>query len=411
MADIRLEQSRSKHDGVVVMNYTSSLFIQILGDHLHGRKTESRAEVDWKEMLALAQAHEVGGIVYFQCKEAIPHQFLSDFEKEYSAALFFYCNRKKAMGVVDQTLTDFTHCAVKGLEVAEYFPFPPLRTMGDCDIVVELSSFENAIQSLRSIGFTGTDDTEAQEWSCDYKGMHFEIHNTLVKSTEYTNAAQVDFFNNFSPYIVNNKLDWNFHFLFLIMHLRKHFIGNGVGIRQFIDIAAIIKNNPNLNWLWIEERLSELKLQGFAHACYSIIEDWFEITAPVSFRRVDDETTQIVTEKILGNGIFGFDDDSNHNNKAMNTILMNSGSILANRLRYFISKLFPDYMRMKRYPGCDFLKGRKWLLPLAWLKRLIYIIGNKDNHNRVETIKSTFTSEEDLKKRKELMTQMGILDE
>ena len=199
--------------------------------------------------------------------------------------------------------------------------------------------------------------------------------------------------------------------MFLIMHLRKHFVGNGVGIRQFIDIAAIIKNNPNLNWLWIEERLSELKLQGFAHACYSIIEDWFEITAPVNFKRVDDETIQIVTEKILGNGIFGFDDDSNHNNKAMNTILMNSGSNLANRLRYFISNLFPDYMYMKRYPGCDFLKGRKWLLPLAWLKRLIYIIGNKDNDNRVETIKSTFTSEEDLKKRKELMTQMGFLDE
>ena len=393
------------------MKYTSSLFIQVLRDHLHGRKTEPKADVDWEEMLALARAHEVGGIVYFQCKDAIPHQFLSEFEKEYSAALFFYSNRKKAMGMVDQTLVDFTHCVVKGLEVAEYYPFPPLRTMGDCDIVVEPSSFEYAIQVLQSIGVTGTDDTEVQEWPCEYKGMHFELHNTLVNSADYTNEAQVDFFNNFGPYIVNNKLDWNFHFLFLIMHLRKHFIGNGVGIRQFIDLAVVIKNNPDLNWLWIEERLTELKLQGFAHACYSIIEDWFEITAPVSFRRADDETTQIVTEKILGNGIFGFDDDSNHNNKAMNTILMNSGSILAKRLRYFISKLFPDYMYMKRYPGCDFLEGRKWLLPLAWLKRLIYIIGNKDNDNRVETIKSTFTSEEDLKKRKELMTQMGILDE
>lgn len=144
-------------------------------------------------MLALAQAHEVGGIVYFQCKEAIPHQILSEFEKEYSAALFFYTNRKKAMGMVDQTLVDFTHCAVKGLEVAEYYPFPPLRTMGDCDIVVEPSSFENAIQVLKSIGFAGSDDTEVQEWSCEYKGMHFEIHNTPVKSTEYTNAAQVGF--------------------------------------------------------------------------------------------------------------------------------------------------------------------------------------------------------------------------
>ena len=393
------------------MNYTSFLFIQILRDHLHGRKTEPKADVDWEEMLALAQAHEVGGIVYFQCKDAIPHQILSEFEKEYSAALFFYSNRKKAMGMVDQTLADFTHCAVKGLEVAEYYPFPPLRTMGDCDIVVEPSSFENAIQALRSIGFTGTDDTEAQEWSCDYKGMHFELHNTLVKSAEYTNEAQVDFFNNFSPYIVNNKLDWSFHFLFLIMHLRKHFMASGVGFRQFVDIAAAMKNNSDLNWLWIEERLSELKLQGFAHACYSIIEDWFEITAPVNFRKVNDETAQIVTEKILGNGIFGFDDDSNHNNGVMNTILMNRGGRLVNRVRYFISILFPDYMYMKGYPGCEFLKGRKWLLPLAWLKRLIYIIGNKDNDNRVETIKSTFTSEEDLKKRKELMTQMGILDE
>ena len=187
-------------------------------------------------------------------------------------------------------------------------------------------------------------------------------------------------------------------------------MASGVGVRQFLDLAVVVKNGPELDWKWIEVTLEKLGLTRYAHACFSLIEKWFGVTAPVDYERLDENTVEVVTEKILGNGVFGFADEDNIDNRARNAIMLKSGSTIKNRMSFLISNLFPNYMCMKEYPGCEFLIGRRYMLPLAWLKRFWLIATSKDNSARINTVKSTFIQEEELEGRRELLTKMGMME-
>lgn len=383
------------------------ILIKVLRDHLNEVKTEP-FDTDWDSLVSTAMTHEIGGIVFYQCKDFIPEEYKQKLESAYSVALFYYVNRIKAMDVISKTFSGLNSCSVKGLEVAKFYPVPALRTMGDCDIVVVPKDCDEAISRLRTLGAEGKEYTENHEWIFDYKGLHFELHDTLEKS-KYTYAGQNDFFNGFEQYIKDGKLDWNFHFLFLITHLRKHFMGYGVGLRQFMDLAVVIKNGPKLDWEWIETKLEDIGMRDFAHACYSLNDAWFGIKPPVEFNNLSSSTINAVTENILGNGVFGFDDQDNNNNAVKNAFLMKRGNRLINRIAYLCGKTFPDYSYMKGYPGCGFIVGRKWLLPLAWIRRFIHIAFSKDNKSRVDSVKNMFIPDEELDKRKELMNQMGLM--
>lgn len=394
--------------------HTQTAFIRILRDYLLNRKIDDYT-ADWNELLRLSKLHEVTGIIQHQCKAFIPENLRSEFETTYSATLFYYSNRVRAMQFISDLLNQnsIPFFSVKGLEVAKYYPFPALRTMGDNDVVVELGKLLEAVAILKEHGFVRSadpGDSGEHVWSCDYKKLHFEFHDRLTDNDARTGEQQI-FFNDFMPYVKDNTLDWNFHFLFLIMHLRKHFMNSGVGLRQFMDIAVVAKNREDLDWDWIEEKLIELKLQKFAHACYSLIEDWFDITVPVQYKKLEADLTDEVTEKIVNNGVFGFADEDNKDNRVSNILIQSGESIRKNRLTFLICSLFPSYENMKGYPGCGFLDGRPYLLPIAWIRRFVYILGKNDNIDRTRTIAGSFKSTADLEKRRELLKQMGVLDE
>lgn len=67
-----------------------------------------------------------------------------------------------------------------------------------------------------------------------------------------------------------------------------------------MDIAVLIKYGPKLDWTWIEKKLTKLDLADFAHICYSLIEAWFGIKAPVNYKKtsLNDE----ITAKYWGTG-------------------------------------------------------------------------------------------------------------
>lgn len=177
-----------------------------------------------------------------------------------------------------------------------------------------------------------------------------------------------------------------------------------------MDLAVLIKNGPIFDWNWIEEKLEELNLKRFAHACFSIINNWFDVDAPVEYEQLDNATIEAVTEIILGNGVFGFADKDNRNNFTKNAVILNSGGKIRSRITYMTAKTFPDYETMIKYPGCKFLIGKKYLLPISWLFRFGYIKTRKDAISRIDTVKGAFVSDEDIEKRRAFMEQMGLLD-
>ena len=387
------------------------LFIKIISDFLAGTNTKHDKSVNWMMIMQLAKKHQVQGIVYYQCKDCLPEDVRKSLEDSFWTTTYYYANRKILLKEISKAFrqSGLSFFCVKGYEVAQFYPVPTLRTMGDCDIVVHREDVPRAIRILQSLNYKGEDSVTLQQWGCNKNGLHFEVHSKLIQEGEYATSNQIMFFNNYDKYLKDEILNPSFHFLFLLMHLRKHFLNRGVGIRQFVDLAAMIKNNDQLNWNWIENKLVYLNLQRFAHVCYALVKCWFEIVVPVEYANLDEDFVEQMTTKILEDGVFGFDNSENKKTNAHTALIISKGPLWLKRIQLIMHSSFLNYEIMRGYPGCEFIDGRPWLLPIAWFRRFVVILKEKDKNSTVNVLKNCMIPEEELRERKEILEKMGLI--
>lgn len=361
------------------MNREQKLFLQILADHLEGRVTIPVEDINWHDLTSISRKHQLNGIVFFQCKTFMPVDVKSHFEKYYGGSLFCYINWEKEYRDIQEKYNKIglPYYIIKGIPVAKCYPIPALRTMGDMDIIVQREDKEIAGQALEALGFQIANKNPEYEWQFIHNDMHFELHHQLIYNEAVTLKKQADFFNNSWRYVVDGKLDWSFHFLFLIAHLRKHILNSGAGFRMFLDIAAVIQRNPGLDWLWINNKLDELDMGKFSRVCFALIDDWFGVKSPIDYPDLNERFLEQATEKTFANGIFGFDKESNKQNAVINSILSKAKSRKISRIKMVLSYMFPQYINM-RYISCyQFVDGKPWLLPLAWIFRFLRLVSGK----------------------------------
>ena len=376
-------------------------FIELLSDHLNKRKTVVPKEVNWHELIATAKKHEMSALLYFQCKDFIPGQYRMLLEQAYASALFYYGNRNKAEQWILESFGDIRCFIVKGTALAVYYPRPWLRTMGDSDIVVDEANMEKVHEIMLQKGYRCISVGDYEK-----DGMEVEIHTQLAFDTTYTSQDDVKFFNSFWSYYHDNMIDWSFHFLFVMRHLRSHLIENGVGLRQFADIAVLTKYNNDLDWSWITEKLKSIGMWEFAQRVFALNYYWFQIEPPFELLEADESFLISATDQILRNGVFGYDDLDNRANR-----------IIASRSKYpvlfmfkrSLSIIFPKYKDLSRMPQYAFLKGRRFLLPIAWIYRGFYTIEHKGMKWAKAIIGTSFTTKSAIDKRKSMFDEWGIV--
>ena len=334
------------------MTSEQSFFIEILKNHLAGAETRPSANIDWKTILSFAKIHQVEGIVYFQCKRFIPADVNSFLDQKLSATLYYYKNRERDFKDIKVAFDSAgIECiAVKGMDVAACYPVPALRTMGDLDVVVHREDKEKAGKVLESLGYYHGERAPDYDWSYDRNRMHVELHHQLFYYEPGRSLKQADFFNHCWEYVEDGKLNWSFHFMFVLAHLRKHMVNSGAGFRMFMDVAAMIKNAPGLNWEWIEETLRQLGMWKFSQICFALCERWYDVKAPLRFGEIDDIFAEEASEKTFQDGVFGFNNEDNRNNVAINSILTHGKARKLSRTQMVIHHLFPKYMHMRYIP-------------------------------------------------------------
>lgn len=395
------------------MNYTQKCFISIISDFLHKLDSNYLAndkELNWNFLYRLAHSHNVDGIIFYQCKSFMPINFVKLFEEAFIGSLYIYKNRKNVMKVVTDAFykDNIPFCLVKGYSIAEFYPIAELRTMGDCDIVVNHTDMSKAISVMRSLGYQGVDNDQVHSWECKKDDYIFEIHDRLVQLNEHLTSDQIRFFNDITPYITNNRLEPNFSFLFLLIHLRKHFMNSGVGIRQFMDLAVMIQYCSTLNWEWVEKKLIELDILKFAQSCFILTNRWFNIIPPIYCGTMEDEFYARVSEKILQNGVFGADDKSNRGNLERNILIRSTGNLLVRRISLIYHNIFPNYEYMRRYPGCGYIDGRPYLIPISWIHRFINYTCRDNKRTIRRVLNGALTDKAKLEDQREFLEKMGL---
>ncbi len=385
---------------------TDSLFLSILSDHLNGRTTANpKNYVDWERLLTLAEQHEVRGIIYHQCKTFIPEPYRARLAQLYAMELHSYQNRCRFFDVLSATLGDanIPFFTVKGLDVARLYPFPALRTMGDCDIIVREQDKERAHEVFLALGYNNR-LKEDKEWTYFKSGLEFELHHSLLYEGLGNTDESVAFCKSVWKHVAEENgrttLGWSFHYIFLLLHLHKHLIFLGVGIRQFMDLY-IVSHSVHLDWAWIDAELEKLGLLAFSRRCTELTEAWF------GGRELTDQDRHCL-EKVLRNGAFGFHDATNLENRRMDVIMREKGPRWVTRFRKLLGSVFPSYAAMRRVEHYSGLNGRPWLLPIYWVYRWYRAVRYRMFDNGKQMIDNALVSEHEIKERQRELSYWGL---
>ena len=369
-------------------------FLQTLNDHINGRKTQIPENVDMDKVKWYAGEHQAEPIFYYQTHNNL-------FREAYYSQLLIYDHRNAVMEELEQVFSDLPHFIVKGPYIARYYPVKELRTMGDTDIVVKPEDKSAADQKLRDFGFEVTNKTSG-EWEYCFQGILVELHTSLFYkySDPVMEQKQFEYFGRCWEHYSDGQIDFNFHILFLFMHLRKHIAETGVGFRQFLDIAAVIKN-ADVDWDLIMSDARFLGIDQFIRTVTSFTERWFGVKSPYGSESIDETFYEKATITVFEDGVFGFTNEKNHYNDTVNK-WKKTGHRL-NRVPFFFRHLFWPYEKMIEMPEYNWLRNKKYLLPLAWAERAVFRMGKwKELKNRY------YTSDSIASERISYLKQWGI---
>lgn len=390
------------------MNYEQNAFLKILKDYLNKEETVFDNDIDWNQIYKYSAEQNLTSIIYVQCKNIIPDQYKARFLSQYSSSIVLSRNRNNIFNSIKNEFDDneIKFFIVKGSEIANLYHHPDLRTMGDTDIILSKDDLNKANKILiDKLSFNKTEDFN--EWVYFKNNFEFELHHSLVYDEDNANFIEgQEYLNDYwaHTYVDENNnyhLDWNFHLIYLLFHLRKHIINEGIGFRQFLDIAFVCKK-INLDWNNIIEVLGSINLLSFSKNVFTLLNRWFDIKTPLVKDSFDEEFYNEIINKIYKDGVFGH---INEDNKVVQytSISNEKDNKLFTKVKYIFRLIFPSIKALKSFPYLSWIKDRNYLIPIAWLYRLFYILFNK---NKMQYLNQMLDiSDEDIENRKSFINK------
>ena len=341
------------------MNSSQIEFLHILGDYINKRKRDYEIS---SEILSYAKSQEVEGIIYRQTQ-------MPTLQKKFASSIFYHENWKRIIADLDIRLSKTPHFFVKGLVMAQYYPNPALRTMGDIDIVIKKDDISKVKKVLEECGFDLHPEIETVIVA-NRASYEIEVHSSLIHSGIGSEFVK-DYFSHCWDYVKDNTLNEDYHFVFIIQHLKGHMISKGVGFRQFMDVA-LFSMEPGHDWEWISDELGKVGLLEFAKTVFAFIQLWFDVKSPIETIEVEERFYEEATEKIFSGGVFGHEDKTNQNVGIVKQAVNSRINLKNARKQYLLKQIFPTFQTMCTLPYCSYVKKTRLLLPVAWIHRIIY---------------------------------------
>ena len=374
-------------------------------------------KVDWPAIFALANQQKLLPIL-FEAVRKMP-------AAEENVALFAVTKQQVIGQVLNQTVrsAEFADLyrklrtvglhpiVVKGQLCSRLYPLKDHRISADDDLYIPDAEFMTCHEQLLANGLTT--DTPADELSTadevSYtKGgssLYIELHRHLFDSSEDAHDELNHFFADLNSVEIDGFLAMppHEHLLYLLLHAYKHFVRSGIGLRQFCDIGLWARAyHAEIDWQRLHDQCESVHAATFAAAAFRIARDYlgieFDLPAPWS-DAVDAEP--LLHDSLCG-GVYGSNDLTRLHSS---TVTLNA--VKASRTGEKSSVLrtvFPkrEYLE-RRYP---YLKKRPYLLPVAWVQRLVHYAGEK----KTGADSSASGSIKLAKERIELMKRYGIMD-
>ena len=379
---------------------------------VQNRAPQYEREPDWSALMRLSQIHSLTGITVYM----ISQYHLSTDKAVYDEAkkmarqtvvLYVYRGEQTKAILKELNNRNIDHGMLKGYIVRNCYPIPELRSYGDMDLVIHPEDRQTVHQMMMELGFkTKTSwepvysyyrDNEMYEFhteimevdfsdKADYRGYFRSVWNHMVPGQDHT----------FVP-------DPEYHFIYLLCHIAKHISGSGAGLRMYLDIAFYLKTfGDSMDWPWIRRELQKLHLSEFANTVLTAVEQWFDVQSPLPLIPVSEETMEDFFVFTMEGGTFG---QVGRDSGVVSMKKTDRNDASVSRSGTLLRRLFPSAGTIeKRY---TYLKGRHWLLPVAWIHRLFITRATWGEHAR-EARTILTADEEEVLRLKNLYSIIGL---
>lgn len=404
------------------MNSNRQYFINLLSSFINGTTIQTPPQnIDWEEIYHLSKIHSTTAIVYASMNQ-LEEQYKPEKEIYDKFQWFFYSTIKRDLEF-DKHITQLKenlekekipHIFVKGHVLKNYYPYGQLRTMGDVDFLIKKEDREKSHEVVLKMNYKKRCET-AGVWAYTKDVSHIEIHTDLIYEEI---KKDVDFQEYFShawdnAVLVHGdytyELKKEYHLIFLLVHIAKHFNYSGCGIRMIMDIAVFLNNFvEDLDWNYIWSELEKLNLVLFTKNIFALCSKWFDSKLPIDEPILEENFYNRIYDFVLSKGTFGF-----YNNDKQATLVRKEHKKSENNsykksifkvCKYFVFLPYEDMIKMEKY---SFIKDRKYLLPVAWLYRLLYTLINKPNKG-FKLIDKTMKVEEEARYQYNIISELGI---
>lgn len=366
------------------MDNNCKYFLKILEAYIKGSDNLIiNNDINWDKIYELAKINSLQGIIYTALNKLkiMPsgeagERLSRDFLITSRCSLMQEIGMNQVIEILNAA--QIPHILYKGFVIRDYYPVKETRTMGDIDFVIRPEDREKANELLIRNGFAfHKDESDNLVWNYLNKFIYLEMHTSLIHQMIFSEIDFAEYFQNpFEHSIHKNKytyeLQKEYHFIFLLVHLAKHFYHIGAGIRMFLDLS-IFSNyfKEDMNWSWIFREIDNLKLTDFADKAFYICNNFLGANMPQK-KGYKSALDFDVIEYILQIGVFG------HNRKTDNmyeftfgTMVSENAGSLRSRLKLFMRLLFPSANTVLTS------NEPKWHLPIVWAKRWHKILFQK----------------------------------
>lgn len=395
----------------------AEFLIHILDAYINGKKIEIPDAVSISDLYEISMIHNVTAIVCEVISSAGIYKDLSvlqPFINAYMAAVYQSSVQEYSIQELTERLEEdkIPYALVKGACIREIYPNPELRTMGDIDLFMSEESRIKTDRILKELGYQ-KEELGSNVWTYKKDRNTFEIHSKLVGGKFWNNIDYESYFETLLTKWKSLKgssrkyLTLEDHFLYLCFHFAKHLHSTGAGIRMVMDIALYIKQyGEQMDWGYIWDEADKIELDVFIKKLLCICSRWFhtETANIIQENEIEDELLNSFADYVLSGGIFGFERDDSVRRLRKGVAEDGNNSSMAVKLRALVNLAFPDYKHMiifmpvlKRYP---------WMLPVAWVKRWLMGIQNRE---RVKASLTNFDSNvKTAKEQSDLLRKMGL---
>ena len=383
---IESHKERARHTNMT-LTATETQFLHIAKVAVSGGEIPAE-NVDWSAVFALAGQQKLLPLVFEAAR--------TTGAAAENAALFASVKQQVVAQVLSQTVRAAAFAAlyqklraaglhpvvVKGQLCSRLYPLEDHRISADDDLYIPDGEFPACHEALLENGLT-TDTPEnelatADEVSYTKKGspLYIELHRRLFDSAEDAHDDLNRFFSDLQPTEIDGFLAMppHEHLLYLILHAYKHFVGCGIGLRQFCDIGLWARAyHDQIDWQRLHAQCECVHAATFARAAFCIARDGLGIAfaLPAPWDAAID--TEPLLHDTLCGGVYGSND---YTRLHSSTVTINAVKASRTGERSGVLRtVFPKRAYLEhRYP---YLQKRPYLLPAAWLARMVHYAAEK----------------------------------